>query len=81
MTTLRRVADERERTVLVVLHDVLAWPPVDGGAPVQPDDPPGALVLGLLVAGRYPLVTWVVPLLVGLLLAPATPLSAPSFEE
>lgn len=57
--------------VLVVLHDVLALPPTPGNAPVQPDDPPQDLVLGLLVAGRYPLVTWVVPFLVGLLLARA----------
>lgn len=57
--------------VLVVLHDVLALPPFPGSAPVQPDDPPPDLLLGLLVAGRYPLVTWVVPFLVGLLLARA----------
>lgn len=58
-------------SVLVVLHDVLALPPVPGNAPVQPDDPPQDLLLGLLVAGRYPLVTWVVPFLAGLLLARA----------
>ncbi|WP_380169603.1 DUF418 domain-containing protein [Jannaschia sp. R86511] len=57
--------------VLVVVHDLLALPPVPGTAPVQVDDPPLDLLLGLLVAGRYPLVTWVVPFLVGLLLARA----------
>lgn len=57
--------------VLVVLHDVLAPAPVTGNAPVQPDDPPQQLLVGLLVAGRYPVVTWVVPFLVGLLLARA----------
>lgn len=57
--------------VLVIVHDLLALPPVPGNAPVQLDDPPLDLLLGLLVAGRYPLVIWVVPFLVGLLLARA----------
>lgn len=57
--------------VLIVLNDVLATVPTDGNAPVQPDDPPLQLLLGLLLGGRYPVVTWVVPFLVGLLLARA----------
>ncbi|MEJ5915038.1 DUF418 domain-containing protein [Pseudokineococcus sp. 1T1Z-3] len=56
---------------LVVLHEVLVTSLAPGKPPVQLGDPPGEMLLGLLVAGRYPLVTWVVPFVVGLLLARA----------
>jgi uncharacterized membrane protein YeiB len=55
--------------LLVIAHDLVAGAPPGGNAPVQVDDPPADLVLGFLFAGRYPLVTWVVPFLAGLRLA------------
>ncbi|MGF1661285.1 MAG: DUF418 domain-containing protein [Kineosporiaceae bacterium] len=55
--------------VLVITYDLVTGQGSGGNAPVSPGDPPGQLALGLLFAGRYPLVTWVVPFLVGLRLA------------
>ncbi|MGF1645905.1 MAG: DUF418 domain-containing protein [Kineosporiaceae bacterium] len=55
--------------ILVIVHDLVTGQSPGGSPPVRPDDPPGELALGLLFAGRYPLVTWVVPFLVGLRLA------------
>jgi uncharacterized membrane protein YeiB len=63
--------------VLVIGYDLVTAQGPGGNAPVAPDDPPGQLALGLLFAGRYPLVTWVVPFLVGLRLA-RVDLSAPA---
>lgn len=55
--------------VLVIAHDLVTGPTPGGNAPVQLGDPPVEAALDFLFAGRYPLVTWVVPFLVGLLLA------------
>ncbi len=51
---------------LVYLWGVLAAPEWYAGGPASLDDPVGKIVRDLLLAGKYPLVTWAAPLLVGL---------------
>lgn len=55
--------------VMIICYDLLAGTDAGGSPPVRPDDPLPDLVLGLVFSGRYPLVTWIVPFLVGLALA------------
>ena len=51
---------------LVYLWGAMEAPAWYTGDPASLDDPAGKIVRDLLLAGKYPLVTWVAPLLVGL---------------
>ena len=51
---------------LVYLWGTMAEPAWYTGEPVSLEDPAGKIVRDLLLAGKYPLVTWAAPLLVGL---------------
>ncbi|HKH49364.1 MAG TPA: heparan-alpha-glucosaminide N-acetyltransferase domain-containing protein, partial [Thermoanaerobaculia bacterium] len=51
---------------LVYLWSVMVAPQWFTGDPASLDDPAGKIALDLLLTGKYPLVTWAAPLLVGL---------------
>ena len=51
---------------LVYLWGAMVAPAGFTGEPASLDDPAGKIVRDLLLAGKYPLVTWATPLLVGL---------------
>ena len=51
---------------LVYLGDATVAPAWHTGDPASLDDPAGKIIRDLLLSGKYPLVTWAAPLLVGL---------------